>query len=1050
MKIIKHVVFVIMLLMLSSPIVVNAEYSNYGSKPSGYDSSCKNYLNISITANPYNRKTTMNTDDTSKRKITMKCKGRCKAYIYYADYGTLDALESGIQISDEDEETPDNDIKLKKKTFSDSWEWYLPAGREALVVVISVKKKNCDDEGKNCTYSEKIAVKDYCPADKIDSNGNCTVTRFDIKCPKGRFESSDNLTEAGDVNIKGNGAALFVQNPKESGLVPNLRHKDAEFGQACKNAYNGVYDGDSSNKDLYSITKKQGQTEEEYQSILADYRNNYYGRFLKYCDEQSVAFNLKASSIKKMSNALLRTFYEAQKLNEEDYLSIEEVEAKIEEIEKTLDPSHVFNRKRQLNTSLSCRSNTSVAQSESYLYKEGNEVSVTLSNSQKVSVCKTKCYEHLTVKYDPPAVVKAGLCFQYKVTVKSVSECGVEKNYSLDNITIPNMCSPSPICENKSGHTQAGPNEDFDNCVKKCDGGEYTQKCINSCYNKVYKNNSKTTPKNTATSSHDITLSSESIPKITVLDNSNKSVIKKLSNKDYSSTELEKYYNENNNPTCKTEKIINYVHNGNNNKLDECAEYFFQAKALNPYGSYKSNGTVWDPDDIISNAGAEEKATTNIPMQIARSSPFYLRSVTETKNLLVSLVVPAVKTDYWKKYNIDENGIKRQYSSRWICNQTCTYTGCNSGDVYTSAKFSNNIISDLEKIEAALQKCKASAACDTEEKQTTFSIKIDKTNSTTSATSNYQAANGRTTLGSTVGSMDDFPADYSMFAPEEGETGTGISGLCYDNNSLRPHYKTTITYPGTWINLKNGKREFTEQDLGTHKYKDELFCTPYDAENVNQEYWRWAVNNHYTGSLPPDFTPKYNINATLGSNGYGFGKYNWKINLKCFYALSNCVNGNCDETDKKNECGSENSTELCNTKFRVVTSENLFPDEDGNPKEESQIPFNWTKAAQDNSPEVQAATASNYGIDPSVYKEQVEASAAFANTDPSSAAYRVKINKENIKNIKQYVSNYGYTSYRGTYRKVDGIDLYYYISPLANDTSLSETWDRNTELGVNK
>ena len=66
MKIIKHVVFVIMLLMLSSPIVVNAEYSNYGSKPSGYDSSCKNYLNISITANPYNRKTTMNTDDTSK------------------------------------------------------------------------------------------------------------------------------------------------------------------------------------------------------------------------------------------------------------------------------------------------------------------------------------------------------------------------------------------------------------------------------------------------------------------------------------------------------------------------------------------------------------------------------------------------------------------------------------------------------------------------------------------------------------------------------------------------------------------------------------------------------------------------------------------------------------------------------------------------------------------------------------------------------------------------------------------------------------------------
>ena len=37
----------------------------------------------------------------------------------------------------------------------------------------------------------------------------------------------------------------------------------------------------------------------------------------------------------------------------------------------------------------------------------------------------------------------------------------------------------------------AGPNEDFDACVTSCDGGQYTQKCINSCYEKVYGTDTK-------------------------------------------------------------------------------------------------------------------------------------------------------------------------------------------------------------------------------------------------------------------------------------------------------------------------------------------------------------------------------------------------------------------------------------------------------------------------------------------------------------------------------------------------------------------------------
>ena len=33
---------------------------------------------------------------------------------------------------------------------------------------------------------------------------------------------------------------------------------------------------------------------------------------------------------------------------------------------------------------------------------------------------------------------------------------------------------------------QGGPNEDFEACINECDGGKYTPKCSNTCYEKIY------------------------------------------------------------------------------------------------------------------------------------------------------------------------------------------------------------------------------------------------------------------------------------------------------------------------------------------------------------------------------------------------------------------------------------------------------------------------------------------------------------------------------------------------------------------------------------
>ena len=103
--------------------------------------------------------------------------------------------------------------------------------------------------------------------------------------------------------------------------------------------------------------------------------------------------------------------------------------------------------------------------------------------------CKTKCSETVEVKYGPPVATKAGLCFEYSIKVTSRVTCKMTevpkppKKYT-------SYCSPKPLCIHTDGkvYAQAGPNDDFDYCVQKCDGGKYTSKCSKKCYNKVYGN----------------------------------------------------------------------------------------------------------------------------------------------------------------------------------------------------------------------------------------------------------------------------------------------------------------------------------------------------------------------------------------------------------------------------------------------------------------------------------------------------------------------------------------------------------------------------------
>lgn len=100
--------------------------------------------------------------------------------------------------------------------------------------------------------------------------------------------------------------------------------------------------------------------------------------------------------------------------------------------------------------------------------------------------CDLTCQESVTVAYGPPVATKAGLCFEYRVKVTSRVHCYVS-NPPAPPKHPTGYCEPGPTCYHSGvKYKQGGPVEEFEKCVRECDGGKYTPKCSNTCYEKIY------------------------------------------------------------------------------------------------------------------------------------------------------------------------------------------------------------------------------------------------------------------------------------------------------------------------------------------------------------------------------------------------------------------------------------------------------------------------------------------------------------------------------------------------------------------------------------
>lgn len=1016
-----------------------------------WDDACEEKYGINITATDYQRTTGIGINNVADRTITITAKKDTKyrIRILYGDIDTVDNLNFE-SLSDLDAEVADSDdnLKLKKVTMTDGkFEWTLKEGKEALVLVIlSGADGNDRDSGETCTTG----------------TGKNKQTH-PVLCKAGQAEQ-----EAGEVNLKGVAASLFVENPKDSGLVKNIRWRyNDEFGKACKNAAEGIYANSKNEED-----KNNSAYTKEAQNNKAAWGSMYDSVLGNYCNSEYFAFNLKESQIRKISNQLLELFYYNSKLenakNDPNILSLESVNTKIENIKSQLTSERIFTKdeKREINN-LACRKDAVEKESTDYLYDSELKTIKTeeLSNGKQYKVCDIRCYEHLTVTYDPPVASIAGLCFTYKVTVQSETECGMKQydDYKAALVN-KNACSPVPICSNDDSHTQAGPSEDFDECIKKCDDGKYSQKCINKCYSEVYERKENT---------DDYEEDNDNLVKNTENKNVKKyanEIIDNLSqtSSDYriarmafditDENDLKEYYKEDNYKKCNTDNLKKYFgENPNTEMQTECAKYFFFAKSLYPYGHYNSTGTKWISNSEISSAGATDKDVSNIPMQIARSSPFYLRDEGSTKDLLKSLVGYYDSNNIWKKYNIKygangtkANGVKRQYSNRYVCNEVCSYTGCNEGDALSSKKYVDNTKDDLEKISEAVKKCSVTDACNKEVTESVFTINIlnPRKNENEEDKKKTKEATGTTILGKIEPNSEekiicpdegdseenaDLDDRFSMFVPANDDKNSkyGILGYCYDKNSayptLNPQYKTTITFPGSWINYKARKIEYNKKDCNSGwELKGGYFCSAYDSEDVNEEWWKWRMQmKDKAGNIIYSTVQEPENNNNIRATANNFGKYNWNITYSCFYGIHSepPIPGDDDDDD--------GGTRLQDHKFQVFKAGDLFT-EDSNQKQG----YNWTSDATVTAGvNVNDARALTYTINPQKYINYINKYEKDEKIYDSEEDYYIYLSSDGMKYIKNYrgedKKQLSYTDYNGEFKEDPNINgLVRYTSSL--------------------
>ena len=497
--------------------------------------------------------------------------------------------------------------------------------------------------------------------------------------------------------------------------------------------------------------------------------------------------------------------------------------------------------------------------------------------TETVNNCTTTCKEEIEVNFSDPVATQAGMCFQYLIEIKSKVVC--DSYYTAPRPSKPAVCVPTASCVKSNGYEsdKGGPSEDFDACVQECDGGEYTQNCIDKCYTKVYETSDSKSGKQ---ANRQTTF--EPTPSIFTTDYSisSNSQATKLAN------------------GCLTPW----------NTTDANALYNQHQK--DPGGEY--SGNRWIP------------SKTGCSSSIGQ---FYFRSLGVTEQTIDE--VRGWYSDSYgvKQYDAGPNGflvrIKRDgYSD--VCNDTCSWiNNCGSNTVLTQYLADQQYQKELEEWEKAKEQCEQKAATCTNE-TTDYEIvvdNVDKDNDTDDdeeTFSSSQKLNGTTVTG-------EFPDMVIL-----------TDGSCEDGEDDPWNYHNIITFPGTWINNKTGQTVHSmdpgHEDFYT--YVGNQYCTKLNSVPINTAWYDWKVNqNGDSSALTDEEKNEIEDNIEMNINGHidNYGYFGWDFDISCFYAVgepdTSCPPSdpdypNCDDPTNGDP---DPTAPVDDYTFRPISLDNLFP-----------------------------------------------------------------------------------------------------------------------------
>lgn len=672
--------------------------------------------------------------------------------------------------------------------------------------------------------------------------------------------------------------------------------------------------------------------------------------------------------------------------------------------------------------------------------------------ASKTDTCTTTCREDVVVTLDPPVITQSGMCFSYVVDIKTKTVCSSKFSGTPPTKILVNACRYDVNCS--SNTDKAGPNDSFDSCVNSCDGGNYTQSCIDKCYTKVYGNSKNSTAKKTTKSSKE--------EGITYLNNL------KGTNSFEEPTKLASLKTINvgvANLTCYTDKYLaENTKNLTDAQLTKLAEKVTASKKLLPGGYYNSKGTDWIFTKgfyYYDTKGGTWKWNTSGGCY-SKISYHYFTDTKTTKRTIKELngtfYYPG--TSRIHKYRAEGDGFLRRSEISYDggntyiksrCGELCTMSKSvnlkkvqnggkcqtlpkkgNKQYIVTQAQANNIYKAELRAYTNSAAKCVTSSnSCVT--KNSNYVIKTDETSKNTGnnlgheykSTQNVnQAKNGnKSSSGGSFPSMiintngvcvtgecanknqlycsnlDKNSSEYIAYCKDKESCKNSGTPACKNGNTCYD-YHTTLSFPKNYINVKTGKTkvEIGKTELPFFVAIGNAYCTNLSTKEVNVDWYNYKIDDTNTVTKPSKIN-KYNITGQINN----YGVYGWNFDFSCFYAIKNptsgdCVGDECTGDDKKcvgENCSGDNdgppsNNIVSNVKVRSVNLSNLFPNR--NPR------FNWSSEAKN-------VNNRNYKVDPEVLTKAIETTGDKVydeNNEDKYLDYEINLTRDAIKTIREY------------------------------------------------